>query len=149
MWRCHQLLSGFLAEGHLPRVSRQSRRSLMIRVIMRWSWWLCTDLLAFALPQKTSTRRPSDEGALRPVIALNGVPFLQIRSVRSHSPSAREKEANKERTRWSYFIIIIFVSYKVDRNYWQIKELSTRFDFHGIQDKLSVIRKGMGYIHSM
>ena len=23
MWRCHQLLSGFLAKGHLPRVSRQ------------------------------------------------------------------------------------------------------------------------------
>ena len=28
MWRCNQLLSGFLAKGHLPRVSRQSRRSL-------------------------------------------------------------------------------------------------------------------------
>ena len=33
IWRCHQLLSGFLAKGHLRRVSRQSRRSLMIRVI--------------------------------------------------------------------------------------------------------------------
>ena len=49
VWQCHQLLSGFLAKGHLPRVSRQSRRSLMIRVIMKWSWGLCTDLLAFAL----------------------------------------------------------------------------------------------------
>ena len=27
-------------------------------------------------PQKTSDRRPSDEGAVRPVIASNGVPFL-------------------------------------------------------------------------
>ena len=27
MWRCHQLLSGFLAKDHLPRVSRQSRLS--------------------------------------------------------------------------------------------------------------------------
>ena len=27
MWRCHQLLSGFLANGHLPRVSPQSRLS--------------------------------------------------------------------------------------------------------------------------
>ena len=27
MWQCHQLLSGFLAKGHLLRVSRQSRRS--------------------------------------------------------------------------------------------------------------------------
>ena len=26
VWRCHQLLSGFLAKGHLPRVSSQSRR---------------------------------------------------------------------------------------------------------------------------
>ena len=41
VWRCHQLVSGFLAKGHLPRVSRQSRRSLMIRVIMK-SWGLCT-----------------------------------------------------------------------------------------------------------
>ena len=30
VWRCPQLLSGFLAKRHLPRVSRQSRRSLMI-----------------------------------------------------------------------------------------------------------------------
>jgi len=35
VWKCHQVLSGFLAKGHLPRVSRQSRRSLMIRVIMK------------------------------------------------------------------------------------------------------------------
>ena len=49
VWRYHQLLSGFLAKGHLSQVSRQSRRSLMIRVIMKWSWGLCTDLLAFAL----------------------------------------------------------------------------------------------------
>ena len=35
VWWCHQLLSGFLAKGHLPRVSRQSRRSLMIKVIMK------------------------------------------------------------------------------------------------------------------
>ena len=34
MWRCHQLLSGLLAKGHLPRVSR---RSLMIRVMYLYS----------------------------------------------------------------------------------------------------------------
>ena len=34
-------------------MSPQSRRSLMIRVIMKWSWGPCTDLLAFALqPRK-------------------------------------------------------------------------------------------------
>ena len=31
-------------------------------------------------PQKTSARRPSDEGAVRPVIASIGAPFLQMRS---------------------------------------------------------------------
>ena len=35
VWRCRQLLFGFLAKGHLPRVSRQSCRSLMIKVIMK------------------------------------------------------------------------------------------------------------------
>ena len=27
VWRCHQVLPGFLTEGHLPRVPRQSRVS--------------------------------------------------------------------------------------------------------------------------
>ena len=40
VWRCHQLLSGFIAKDHLPRVSRQSRRLIMIRVIIKWSWGL-------------------------------------------------------------------------------------------------------------
>ena len=39
--------------------------------------------------QKNSARRPSDEGAVRRVIASNGLPFLQIRSVGSHSTSGR------------------------------------------------------------
>ena len=109
VWRCHQLLSGFLAKGHFSRVSRRSHRSLMIRVIMKWSWGLCTDLLAFALqprkPQKTSARRPPDEGAVRPVIALNGVPFLQMRSIGSHSMSRRGKEGNKERTGLGWSVV--------------------------------------------
>ena len=33
--RCHQLLPAFQAKRHLLRVSRHSRRSLMIRVIMK------------------------------------------------------------------------------------------------------------------
>ena len=49
-------------------------------------------------PQKTSARRPSDEGAVRPVITSNGVPFLQMRSVGLHSTSGREKEGIKEKT---------------------------------------------------
>ena len=35
MWWFYQLLSGFLAKGQLPRVSRLSHGSLMIRVIMK------------------------------------------------------------------------------------------------------------------
>ena len=35
VWWCHQLLTTFLAKGHLLQLSRQSCRSLMIRVIMK------------------------------------------------------------------------------------------------------------------
>ena len=94
------VLSGFLVKGHLSRVSRQSRRSLMIRVIMKWSWG-CAQIswhlpYSRGKPQKTSARRPSDEGAVRPAIASNGVPFLQMRSVGTNSTSGREKEGEKE-----------------------------------------------------
>ena len=95
-WQYHQLLSGFLAKGYFPRVSRQSRRSLMLRVIMKWSLGavyrspgIC--LTAEENPQKTLAKRPSDEGAVRPVIASNGVPFLQMWSVGLH----RRKELSK------------------------------------------------------
>ena len=47
--------------------------------------------------------KPSDEGAVRPVIASNGVHFLQMRSVGSHSTSGREKEGNKERAGGGFF----------------------------------------------
>ena len=61
----------------------------MIRMIMKLSWELCTDLLAFALqPRKTSASRSSDEGAV--------LPFLQMRSVGSHSTSGREKEKRRK-----------------------------------------------------
>ena len=41
-------------------------------------------------------------GAVRPVIVSNEVPFLQMRSVGSHSTSGREKEGIKERIGWEY-----------------------------------------------
>ena len=37
------------------------------------------------------------KGVVRPVIASNGVPFLQIMSVGSHRKSGRVKEGKKER----------------------------------------------------
>ena len=46
---------------------------------------------AFTLQlRKISARRPSDEGA------SNGVPFLQLKSIGSHSTSGREKEGKEE-----------------------------------------------------
>ena len=45
--------------------------------------------------EENSARRQSDKGAVRPIIASNGVHFLQMRSVGSHSTSGREKEGNK------------------------------------------------------
>ena len=49
--------------------------------------------------EETPRRIPSDEGAVRPVIAANEVPFFQMRSIGWHSTSGREKEGIKERTR--------------------------------------------------
>ena len=95
VWRCHQLLSGFLAKGHLPECHVCQ---VTMRVIMRRYRELCTDLLVFTLRlRKTSARRPSMK-ALLPVIASNGVSYLRMTSVRSHSTSGREKEGMKERT---------------------------------------------------
>ena len=42
--------------------------------------------------------------AVRPVIASNGVPYPQMKSVGSHSTSGREKEGKKTRTGW--FLVV-------------------------------------------
>ena len=49
-------------------------------------------LIAEKNPRKPSAKRPSDEGAVRPVIISNGVHFVQMRLVGLHSTSGREKE---------------------------------------------------------
>ena len=48
----------------------------------------------------TSEENPGDSlmKAVWPLIASNGVPYLQMRSVGSHSTSGREKEGNKDIT---------------------------------------------------
>ena len=43
-------------------------------------------------PRRSSAKRPSDEGTVLPVIASNGVPYLQMRSVGPHSTSGWAKE---------------------------------------------------------
>ena len=71
---------------------------------------------------KISARRPSDEVAVRPVIASNGVPFFQMRSVGSHSKSGKEKEGNKEKSdsrQIKFYFVEIFVPYF----YFNLQEL--------------------------
>ena len=77
MWRCQQLLSGFLVNGNLPRVSCQSRLSAndkgdneMIPGDMHRSSGIY--LTAKKNPKETSARKPSMNAA-RPVIASNRV----------------------------------------------------------------------------
>ena len=66
LWRCHQLLPGFVASDHLPRVSRQSANEKDDNEIM------CGDLLTFTLQlRKTLTRRPSMK-TVQSIIAPNG-----------------------------------------------------------------------------
>ena len=60
--------------GHFPRVSPG----------------IC--LTAEENPGKPQLRRPSDEEAVRPVIALNGILYPKMRSIVSHSTSGMEKE---------------------------------------------------------
>ena len=76
----------------------------MIRMIMRWYLGVCTDLLTFTLQlrktQKTSARRQSDEGTMRPFIASNGIPYLQMRSAGSHCTLGREKEGKGKFRVW-------------------------------------------------
>ena len=87
MWRCHQLLSGVLGNGHLPRVQRQSRLSasdkgendIIQRTLVQISWHLT---YSRGTLRKTSARGPSMR-AVRSVIASNGVPYLQLMSVGS------------------------------------------------------------------
>ena len=70
LWGCDQLLSGFLAKGHLPRVSRQS---IMIRAIPG-AVHRSPDI------RLTAEENPGnpDEGVVRPVIASNAISYLQM-----------------------------------------------------------------------
>ena len=57
--------------------------------------------------QKTSAKGPSDEGAVQPIIASNGVPFLQMRSIGSHSTPGREMEGKKRRVGSCVFVSLM------------------------------------------
>ena len=65
--------------------------------------------LAWKTPENLSWR-PSDEGTVRPVIASNGVPYLQMRSEGTHSTSGSEKEGKRKgRTMQSYTVHSIWL----------------------------------------
>ena len=81
VWRYPKLLSGFLANDHLSRVSRQSHLSAndkddneMIPGAVHRSPDIC--LTAEENLGETSARRLPIK-AIRPVIASNGVPYYQ------------------------------------------------------------------------
>ena len=72
-----------------PVANDKGDNEMILRVVHR-SPGIC--LIAEENPRKLL-----NEGAVRPVIASNGILFLLMTSVGSHSTSGREKEGNKER----------------------------------------------------
>jgi hypothetical protein len=99
VWGCHQLLSGFLANSHMPRVSRQSRLLLIIRVIFRAYRRLHRYPGIYLMVHENSGKprlRNRLMKVVRPVFATNGIPYLQMRSVESHSTSDRKKAEKEE-----------------------------------------------------
>ena len=81
--RCHQLLSGFLAKGHLPRVLRQSRLSAKDKGD--------NELIPGTLHRSSGIYLMAEENpgkpllgdrlmkVVRPFMASNGVPCLEIK----------------------------------------------------------------------
>ena len=88
-----KLLSGLVANGHLPRFSRQSANGKGDNEIIPGAVYrspgIC--LTVEKIPGKPQLGDHLMK-AVRPVIASKGVPYLQMRSVRLHSTSGREKE---------------------------------------------------------
>ena len=96
VWRCQQLLPGSQRplDPSVASVANDKGDNEMILGAVHRSPAIC--LTAKETPRKPQLG-PNAEGAVRPVIALNGVPFLQMRSVGSHSTSGKEKEGKRER----------------------------------------------------
>jgi hypothetical protein len=65
VWQCHRSCPGSKPMATCPKCHNSHVCRLMIRMIMRLYWGLCTDFLAFTLQlRKTSARRLSDEGCV-------------------------------------------------------------------------------------
>ena len=81
VWRCHQLLSGFLAKGYLPRVpyqpllSANDKDDKVMPGTVNWSPGIY--LMGLDISGK-SQKGDSLMKIVRPFIALNGIPYLQL-----------------------------------------------------------------------
>ena len=93
------LVRRFLANGHLPQMSRQSRllandkgdNEVKPGAVHRWTDIYFTDEGNPGKP-KLGDRLMK---AVRPVIVSNGFSYLQIRYVESQNTSGRVKDGNK------------------------------------------------------
>ena len=79
VWQFHEFLSEFLANGHLPRVLRQSRLPANDKGGNEVKSGLFTDFLVFSLQLKTG----------RPVIPSTVVRLLQMVCVGSYNTGER------------------------------------------------------------
>ena len=100
VWQCHQLLSGLLSPlapsvASVTSVANDKDDNEMILGAVERSRGIC--LTAEECPRKSQLGDRLMKGAVRPVIASNGVSFLQMRSVGSHSRSGTDNEGKKER----------------------------------------------------
>ena len=98
MWRFHQLQSGFLANGRLPRASHKSRLSTNNDDNMAKPGVVYRSPGIFLTAEENLGKSQLGDGlmkSMRPVIASNGIPYLQMRSIGPHSTPGREKEGKK------------------------------------------------------
>ena len=93
---CHQILSGFQNKGHFSRLSRQSYLSVNIKGDNQMIPEVVNRYPGICSTAEKNTGKPHLEDRLmkvmRPFIASNGVPLLQMMPVQSHSNSEWEME---------------------------------------------------------
>jgi hypothetical protein len=96
MWRCHQLLSGFLANDHLPQLSRQSRLSAKGKNDneVKQGEVHRSPSIYLTIEESPGKHQLRDRliKAVRIAIDSNGVPYPYMRSLGPHSMSGREKK---------------------------------------------------------
>ena len=104
VWRCHHQLPWFLGKRHLLRVSQQSRLAANDKGNNEMIPGDVHRYTGIFIEENSGKPQLGDSPvkAVEPFIS-NGVPYLQMRSVGSHSTSGREKEGTKER-RSSYIL---------------------------------------------